>query len=140
MSFRAVVVGGDKKGRVGIGIGKGLDVAQAVEKATRQIKKNLITVCIVNDTIPHAVQAKFGPSQIILKPQVKGKGLVAGGPVRIICQMAGLKNISAKFVSGTHNKLNNAMAVIKALQKLTITVRETSKPQIHATAPITPQA
>ncbi len=120
MSFRAIVIGGDKKGRVGIGIGKGLDVAQAVEKATRQIKKHLITLPVVNDTIPHAVEAKFGPSQVILKPQLKGRGLVAGGPVRIICQMAGIKNISAKFISGTHNKLNNAMATFKALQKLKV--------------------
>ena len=118
MSFRAIVIGGDKKGRCGIGIGKGLDVAQAVEKATRQIKKHLMAVPIVDGTIPHAVEAKFGPSEIILKPQLKGRGLVAGGPVRIICQMAGIKDISAKFISGTHNKLNNAMATFKALQKL----------------------
>ncbi len=118
LSFRAVVIGGDKKGRVGLGIGKGLDVAQAVEKATRQLKKNLISIPMVQDTIPHQVSAKFGPSEVILKPQLKGRGLVAGGAVRIICQMAGIKNISAKFTSGTHNKLNNALAAMKALQKL----------------------
>ncbi len=118
MSFRAVVIGGDHKGRVGIGVGKGIDVSQAMEKATRQMKKHLISVPMSNETIPHEVQAKFGPAQIVLKPQVKGKGIVAGGPVRIICQMAGIKNISGKFVSSTHNKLNNAMAVMKALQSL----------------------
>lgn len=126
MSFRAVVIGGDHKGRVGIGVGKGLDVSQAIEKATRQMKKRLIAVPIENETIPHEVYAKFGPSQIVLKPQVKGKGIVAGGPVRIICQMAGIKNISGKFVSSTHNKLNNAMAAMKALQSL----------KTHAVAPV----
>lgn len=119
MSFRAIVIGGDKKGRVGLGIGKGLDVAQAVEKATRQFRKNLITIPLLNETIPYEVHAKFGPSQVILKPQIKGRGLVAGGPVRVICQMAGIKNISSKFISGTHNKLNNALATLQALQKLT---------------------
>ncbi|MBI1984745.1 MAG: 30S ribosomal protein S5 [Candidatus Wildermuthbacteria bacterium] len=120
MSFRAAVIGGDRKGKVGIGIGKGSDVAQAIEKATRQMKKRLISVPVENETIPHEVRAQFGPSHVILKPQVKGRGLVAGGPVRIICQMAGIKNISGKFVSSTHNKINNAMAVIAALQKLKI--------------------
>lgn len=118
LTFRAIIIGGDKKGRVGLGVGKGLDVAQAIEKGQRQMKKRLISVPMRNDTIPHEVHAKFGPAKVILKPQTKGKGIVAGGPVRVICQMAGIKNISAKFVSSTHNKLNNAMAVLTALQKL----------------------
>ncbi|MDP2637343.1 MAG: 30S ribosomal protein S5 [bacterium] len=118
MSFRAVVIGGDHKGKVGLGIGKGQDVAQAIEKAGRNAKKNVIMVLAVEDTIAHEVEAKFGPSRVLLKPQVKGRGLVAGGPVRVICQLAGIKNISAKYISGTHNKVNNAMAVITALKKL----------------------
>src|SRR3989344_47438 len=118
LSFRAVVVGGDRKGKVGIGIGKGLDVAQAIEKAGRNAKKNVIIVPITKDSIANEVEAKFGPSRVLLKPQVKGRGLVAGGPVRVVCQLAGIKNISAKYISGTHNKLNNAMAVIVALKKL----------------------
>lgn len=118
LSFRAVVVGGDKKGKVGVGTGKGLDVAQAIEKAGRNAKKNVIIVPIDNDSIAHEVDAKYGPSQILLKPQAKGRGLVAGGAARVVCQLAGIKNISAKYISGTHNKLNNAMAVIVALKKL----------------------
>ncbi len=116
--FRATVVAGNGKGKVGIGIGKGLDVAQAVAKATRAARKHLIEVPLVRETIPHEVQAKFGASRVILKPGPKGRGLVAGGVVRIICERAGIMNVSAKFLSRTKNKLNNAMATIEALRKL----------------------
>jgi len=116
--FRATVVTGNKKGKVGVGVAKGLDVAQAIEKATRLAKKNLITVPIVNDTIPHEVFAKFGPAKVLLKPQRKGRGLVAGGTVRVICTLAGIKNISSKILGRTGNKLNNARATIEALKKL----------------------
>lgn len=118
MSFRAVVVAGNKKGKVGIGVDKGRDVSQAIEKATRRAKKNLINVIIIEETIPHEVQAKVGPARILLKPQMKGRGLVAGGAVRTICDLAGIKNISSKILSGSKNKLNNARATIEALRKL----------------------
>ncbi len=116
--FRAVVVAGNKEGKVGVGVAKGQDVAQAVEKATRLAKKNLIEVPIVEDTIPHEVISKFGPAKVLLKPQRKGRGLVAGGTVRVICQLAGIKNISSKILGRTGNKLNNARATILALKKL----------------------
>jgi len=116
--FRAVVVTGNKEGKVGVGVAKGVDVAQAVEKATRLSKKNLIAVPIVEDTIPHEIQAKFGPAKVLLKPQRKGRGLVAGGTVRIICTLAGIKNISSKILGRTGNTLNNARATILALSKL----------------------
>lgn len=118
--FRAVMVVGDKKGKVGIGVAKGLDVAQAVEKATKLAKKNLITVPIVGDTIPHQVSAKFGAAKIIIKPQRKGRGLIAGGPVRTVSSLAGIKDISSKILGRTSNKLNNALATIKAFKKLKI--------------------
>jgi small subunit ribosomal protein S5 len=118
MSFRAVVVAGDKKGKVGIGIDKGKDVSQAIEKATRRAKKDLVSVVIVEGTIPHEVEAKSGPAVILLKPQKKGRGLVAGGAVRTICDLAGIKNISSKILSGSKNKLNNARATMEALKKL----------------------
>jgi len=118
--FRAVVIAGNKKGRVGVGVAKGADVAQAIEKAGRDAEKNLITVPFSGETIPHEVEAKFGASRVLLRPQKKGRGLVAGGPVRVICEKAGIQNISAKFISKTHNKLNNAQAVIVALQKLKV--------------------
>jgi len=116
--FRAAVVVGDKKGKIGFGIAKGADVAQAVEKATRLAKKDTIIIPIVEETIPHPVEAKFGAARIMLKPQRKGRGLVAGGTVRIICTLAGIRNISSKKIGRTGNKVNNAKATIKALGQL----------------------
>jgi len=118
IGFRAVVVTGNKAGQVGVGVAKGIDVAQAIEKATRFSKKNLINFPITGDTIPHEVTAKFGSAEVLLRPQRKGRGLVAGGTVRVICTLAGIKNISSKILGGTGNKLNNARATILALKKL----------------------
>lgn len=118
LRFRAVIVTGNKAGKVGVGVASGLDVAQAVEKATYQSKRNMIEIPIVGDTIPHEVYAKFGAAEVILKPQRKGRGLVAGGTVRVICQSAGIKNISSKLLGRTGNKLSNARATIDALKKL----------------------
>lgn len=118
LRFRAIIIAGNKAGKVGVGVASGLDVARAVEKATFQSKRNLIEIPIIENTIPHEVEAKFGPARVLLKPQRKGRGLVAGGTVRIICQLAGIKNISSKILSRTGNKLNNARATILALSKL----------------------
>ena len=118
MRFRALVIVGDRAGRVGIGLSKGLDVALAIEKATRLSKKNLIQIPILGNTIPHEVSAKVGAARIILRPQRKGRGLVAGGTVRTICHLAGIKDISSKILSRTGNKTNNAQATIEALKKL----------------------
>jgi len=118
--FRAAVVVGDKMGKVGIGVAKGIDVAQAVEKASRLAKKNLIEIPIIEETIPHEVYAKFGAAEVLLKPQRKGRGLVAGGTVRVICNLAGIKNISSKILGKTGNKINNAFATIKALKSLKV--------------------
>lgn len=116
--FRAVTVVGNKMGKVGVGVAKGIDVAQAMDKSTRMARKNLVDVPIVGDTIPHEVYAKFGPARVLLKPKRKGKGMVAGGTVRVICSLVGIKNISSKILGRTGNKLNNAMATIEALKKL----------------------
>ncbi len=118
LRFRALVITGNKAGKVGIGVASGLDVAQAVEKATFQSKKNMIEVPIVEGTIPYEVYAKFGAAELLLKPQRKGRGLVAGGTVRVICQLAGIKNISSKILGRTGNKINNARATILAFKKL----------------------
>jgi small subunit ribosomal protein S5 len=120
LRFRAVVVVGDKNGRVGVGVSKALYVAQAVEKATRDAKKNMIKVPIVNGTIPYDIIGKSGAAKILLKPRKKGVGLIAGGTVRVVCSLAGIKNISAKTLGRTGNKLNNARATIDALKKLNI--------------------
>ncbi|MBZ1348255.1 MAG: 30S ribosomal protein S5 [Candidatus Nealsonbacteria bacterium] len=116
--FRAVMICGNKKGKIGIGTAKGKDVALAIEKATKIAKKKLIEVPIFEDTILYEVDAKFGAAKILLKPQRKGKGLVAGGIVRVICSLVGIKNISSKIIGKTGNKLNNARATIAALEKL----------------------
>jgi small subunit ribosomal protein S5 len=118
MSFRAVVIAGDKKSKIGIGIDKGKDVSQAIDKATSRAKKNIINIVIVDGTIPHEVEAKVGPAVVLLRPQRKGRGLVAGGAVRTICDLAGIKNVSSKILSGSKNKLNNARATMEALRKL----------------------
>ncbi len=118
LRFRAVVIAGDKKSKIGIGIDKGKDVSQAIEKATAKAKKSAISVVIVNGTIPHQVEAKSGPAVVLLKPQRQGRGLVAGGAVRAICDLAGIKNVSSKILSGSKNKLNNARATMEALRKL----------------------
>lgn len=147
--FRAVIIAGNKNGRVGIGVAKGRDVAQSIEKATRLARKNLITVPIAEYTIPYQVEAKFSSAEVLLKPQKKGRGLVAGGVVRAICNLAGIKDISSKFLSRTSNKLNIAGATIKALSKLKTqnaklkTTSGQSKPRIRAelgSGPATGQA
>jgi small subunit ribosomal protein S5 len=120
MRFRALVVSGDKKGKVGFGLGKGGDVALAIEKATRLSKKSMIEIPVVNETIPHEVQAKVGAAEILLRPQRKGRGLVAGGTVRLVCQLAGIRNISSKVLGGTGNKINNVRATMEALKKLKV--------------------
>ncbi|MDO8435765.1 MAG: 30S ribosomal protein S5 [bacterium] len=127
--FRAVVVAGNKNGKIGVGVAKGIDVAQAVEKATRDAKKNMINVSIYEDTIVHEVNAKFGAAKVLLRPQRKGRGLVAGGVVRVICTLAGIKNISSKILGRTGNKLNNAQATIAALQKLRNSEARNQKPE-----------
>jgi len=118
LRFRAVIVVGNKNSKVGIGVAKGRDVSQAVEKATRIAEKNIIEVPIFEDSIMHEVEVKLGPARVLLRPQTKGRGLVAGGVVRVICSLAGIKNISSKLLSRSRNKLNIARATIKALQEL----------------------
>jgi len=120
LSFRAVIVLGDRKGKVAIATGKGKDVAQAVDKATRIARKRFITVPMINGTIPHEVVSKYGAARIMLKPQKGGRGLIAGGAVRVVCSLAGIENITAKIFGGTKNKLSNAMATLDALKKLKI--------------------
>lgn len=117
MSFRVCVVIGDKKGRVAVALGKGADVTLAVNKAVNKAKKNIINVPIYNDTIPHELNAKFGSAKIILKPASKGRGVISGGVVRVVLDLAGIKNVTSKIL-GTNNKVNNAKCTVMALAKL----------------------
>jgi len=99
--FRATVAVGDEKGRVGVGIAKGLDVAQAVDKAKLDAKKRLITITLEDRTVPHEVDAKFSAAKVIIKPAKKGHGLKAGGAVRVVLLLAGVKDATAKCVGRT---------------------------------------
>jgi small subunit ribosomal protein S5 len=116
-SFRATMVVGDRKGRVGVGVGKGTDVSIAINKAVNQGKKKMINVDIFNGTIFHDVNMKLGSAKIMLKPAKEGRGIVAGGAVRAVVDLAGIKDIVSKS-QGTSNKLNVARAAIEALRKV----------------------
>lgn len=114
MRFRACVVIGDRKGRVGYGVAKGADVTIAVNKAVRVAKKSLLMVRLVNETIPGRVKAKFGAAELILKPAPKGAGIIAGGAARDVLALAGVPNVVTKSLGGK-NKINSIKAVFKAL-------------------------
>ena len=117
MRFRALVVSGDKNGRVGIGLKKGTDVAEAVGKATAQARKTMIRVAIKDGTIPHAVKLKYKAAVVLLKPAKSGSGIIAGGPVRAVVNLVGIKNISSKML-GASNKVSNVRATYEALKTL----------------------
>ncbi len=117
MRFRATVVIGDGKGRVGFGTSKGVDVQASVLKATNQAKKHLITIPMERETIPHKVHAKAGAAQVIIMPAPQGSGIIAGGPVRVVLQLAGVPNAAAKIL-GANNKINNVRATMEALKML----------------------
>ena len=117
MSFRACVAVGDKKGNVGVALGKGSDVTIAINKAVNRAKKDLVNVPIVKETIPHAILQKVGAAKIILKPAKAGRGIISGGVTRVILELSGIKNITTKNL-GSKSKINNARCLIEALRNL----------------------
>lgn len=117
MRFRATVAIGDMKGKVGIGMAKGGDVSIAIQKAATAARKKMIVVPIVDDTIPHQVYIKRGAAKLLVKPAPKGSGVIAGGPIRIIMELAGVKNVVSKIL-GSSNKINNVYALFEALGSL----------------------
>ena len=120
-SFRATVIVGDRNGRVGLGMGKGTSVAEAVEKGAFQAKKEVFAFPLNEArTVAHAVEAKFAAARVVLKPAREGRGIIAGGPVRVIADLGGIRNLTAKVLGRTPNKLNNAKATVAALKKLKI--------------------
>lgn len=123
MRFRACVVVGDKKGKIGYGIAKGADVTLAVNKAATKAKKAMVTIPITNGTIPHALEIKFKAARMLMKPAPQGTGVMAGGAVRQALELSGIDNIVAK-IFGSKNKLNNIHALFAALVEL-------GKPRIH---------
>lgn len=117
MNFRACVAIGDKKGNVGVGLGKGADVTMAVNKAVNKAKKKMVNVPMIKETIPHEVYTKLGAAKIMIKPAKQGRGVISGGVTRVIMELAGVKNVTSKTL-GTNNKINNARCTIEALSKL----------------------
>jgi small subunit ribosomal protein S5 len=134
--FRALVVVGDRKHKVGIGTAKGADVTAAVSKATEVAKKHFIDVSLYKGTLPHDVEAKVSGARILLKPASPGTGLIAGGAIRTILDVAGVKNVLSKSLGST-NKTNTAYATIAALQSLVPAKNwVTSRPQTPKTVEI----
>ena len=119
LSFRAIVVVGDEKGQVGVGVAKANDVVNAFKKAKTDGYKNLVKIPLTKSlTIPHKVTGNFGACKIIMRPSIEGSGVIAGGSIRTVVEVAGIKNIIAKQL-GSDNLLNNARASICALENLT---------------------
>lgn len=130
--FRATVVVGDERGRIGIGMGKGIDVAQAVNKAKTRASGNMMTIELKDGrTIAHEVRAKYSAASVLIKPARPGHGLRAGGAVRSVLALAGIKDATAKCLGRTPNKLTNAWSAIVALQQL--------RPKRQRAAQSTPQ-
>ena len=118
MSFRAVVVVGNEKGKVGVGVGKAGEVIVAVRKAVTDGKKNVINVPLTNsNSIPHLTKGRFGAAKLVLRPSAPGSGVIAGGSIRTVLELAGVKNILSKQL-GSNNLLNNARATINGLSTL----------------------
>lgn len=117
IGFSALVVVGDKKGKVGVGLGKAPDVSFAIRKAVTFAKKHLFEVPLVNGTIPFEFRIKLGAAKVLLKPAPPGSGIIAGGAVRSVVTAAGIQNISSK-VLGTKNQASNVYATLEALRRL----------------------
>lgn len=115
--FSVLVVVGDGAGHIGVGTGKSAEVPEAIKKATDEAKKNLVEVSIVNGTLPHEITTNFGSAKVILKPAVEGTGVIAGGAVRPVLELAGVKDVTAKTL-GSRNSRNVVYATLKALKSM----------------------
>ncbi len=115
--FSALVVVGDRKGKVGVGIEKAGDVRNAIQKAIAAAKRRLIEIPLVGTTVPYSVREKFSAAEVLLKPAPAGSGIIAGGPMRVVLEAAGIRDASGKIL-GTKNKISNVYATLKALEKI----------------------
>jgi len=118
--FRTVVVVGNRKGKVGLGTAKGQDMSLAVEKAAVKARKKAVIIQTKGDSIPFEVEAKYGSARVLLRPAPVGRGIVAGGAVRVICDLAGIGSVTSKILTRSKNKLNIAKATLEALKKLRV--------------------
>ncbi|PIS05419.1 MAG: 30S ribosomal protein S5 [Candidatus Buchananbacteria bacterium CG10_big_fil_rev_8_21_14_0_10_42_9] len=118
LRFRVCMVIGDKKGKVGYAVAKGTDVAGAVNKAVTKAKKHMITVPMINETIPHDVEAKYSAAMVLMKAAPAGTGVIAGGAMRTILELAGVGNVVAKNLGRTNNKVSIVKATFKAIEQL----------------------
>ena len=118
MRFSALVVIGDKKGRVGVALSKAPDVRSAIQKSIKHAKRNLFTISMKGTTLPCSVEEKFSAAKVILKPAPVGSGIIAGGPMRVVLEAAGVRDAVGKIL-GTSNKASNVYATVAALKKIT---------------------
>jgi small subunit ribosomal protein S5 len=125
--FRATLVIGNRKGKVGVGVAKGADVASAIQKAFNDAKKNMIEVELVGSTIAHDVTAKLGSAKVLLKPATEGRGVIAGGAVRAVVDLLGVKDIVSKSL-GSSNPLNVARVTLRALETLHVARKQVKAP------------
>ncbi len=122
MRFSALAVVGDKKGRVGLGLGKAPDVVAAINKATSYARKHLIMVPLRGTTIPFPQTIKYGAARVLVKPAPQGSGIIAGGPMRVVFEVAGIRDVVGKIL-GTKNKISNVYATIEALKNIAVLVK-----------------
>ena len=137
--FRALVVIGDHKNKVGIGTAKGADVTAAVSKAVDVAKKNLVTIPVYKETIPHEAEAKVSGARILIKPASPGTGLIAGGVVRVVLEVGGIRNALSKSL-GSANKINVAYATLEALQSIELADKWVTKTDKQATKKVPAEA
>lgn len=133
IGFSVLMVVGDKKGKVGVGLGKAGDVSASIKKGVALAKKHAINVPIVNGTIPFEFYIKLGAAKILLKPAPLGSGVIAGGAVRSVVSLAGIENISSK-VLGTDNQASNVYATIEALKRLSLRYEREKKRKVKNAA------
>jgi len=117
MRFAALVVCGDGNGKIGVGFGKAAEVPEAIEKANKQAQKEMFQICLKGNTIPHAVTGKFGSGYVLLLPAEEGTGVIAGGPVRSVLEVSGIKDIRTKSI-GSNNPVNCVKATLEGLRAL----------------------
>ena len=117
MRFSALMVVGDEKGRIGCGMGKAVEIPEAIRKGTEDAKKNMITVAMKDTTIPHEVVGVYGTGKVLMLPAPEGTGVIAGGPVRAVLEAAGIKNIRTKSI-GSNNPINMVKAALNGLSQL----------------------